>query len=403
MSDKRPPPTVLIAEDDRWTADLLVQLVRSARCDANIQRFEDGQQVLELCQRRPPSLVIASSQLRGLDGLELLRQLRRDRSRPLLPFFLIGANADTASVRAALPLHPTAYLTKPFEAEKLLRRLQQVLVAPGEEVVYTPPAAPPSMTLDAFLADQRESAEGAPLLDGVREALQRLNSRDCALGELEALFGKDPHLTAQLIAVANSAQRARGGNCQTLGQALPRVGVVHALNLALGVALQRSANLADETLAGQARHFWECSQRTADYAHWLAERLKVDAERCYTAGLLHRLGDLAVLRSLQDWRNAAGALDELSIDSSLQRHSAGFGGAMRTRWRLPLDLRQLIGAAYQLGSGVYSREALIMNLAAQLAAQTPEDPPQALAETKAARMLGLDKATLARLPVAQAS
>ncbi|PZP77668.1 MAG: hypothetical protein DI592_16760 [Stenotrophomonas maltophilia] len=172
---------------------------------------------------------------------------------------------------------------------------------------------------------------------------------------------------------------------------------------ALGVALQRSANLADETLAGLARHFWEYSQRTADYAHWLAERLKVDAELCYTAGLLHRLGDLAVLRSLQDWRNAAGALDELSIDSSLQRHSAGFGGAMRTRWRLPLDLRQLIGAAYQLGSGVYSREALIMNLAAQLAAQTPGDPPQALAETKAARMLGLDKATLARLPVAQAS
>jgi HD-like signal output (HDOD) protein len=403
MSAERPPPTVLIAEDDRWTSDLLAQLVRSARCDANIQRFEDGQQVLDLCRRRTPSLVIASSQLRGLDGLELLRQLRRDKSKPLLPFFLIGANADTASVRAALPLQPTAYLTKPFEAEKLLRRLHQVLVEPGEEVVCAMPAAPPSMSLDQFLADQRESAEGAPLLNGVREALQRLNSRDCSLGELETLFGKDPHLTAQLIAVANSAERARAGKCQTLAQALPRVGVVHAMNLALGVALQRSANLADETLAEQAQHFWEYSQRTADYAHWLAERLKVDAELCYTAGLLHRLGDLAVLRSLQDWRNAAGALDELSIANALQRHSAGFGGAMRTRWRLPLDLRQLIGAAYLLGSGVYSREALIMNLAAQLAAQTPDDEPQALAETKAARMLGLDKGTLSRLPVAQAS
>jgi HD-like signal output (HDOD) protein/CheY-like chemotaxis protein len=403
MPDERPPPTVLIAEDDRWTADLLVQLVRSARCDADIQRFEDGRQVLELCRRKLPSLVIAGSQLRGLDGLELLRQLRRDKSSPLLPFFLIGANADAASVRAALPLQPTAYLTKPFEAEKLLRRLRQVLLEPGEEVAWAAPAAPPSGTLDQFLASQRENAEGAPLPAEVREALLRLNSRSCSLGELETLFGKDPQLTAQLIAVANSAERARASKCQTLGQALPRVGVVHAMNLALGVALQRSANLADETLAEQARHFWEYSQRTADYAYWLAGRLKVDAELCYTAGLLHRLGDLAVLRSLQDWRNAAGPLDELAISQSLQRHSAGFGGAMRTRWRLPLDLRQLIGAAYQLNSGVYSREALVMNLAAQLAAQPPGDEPQALAETKAARMLGLDKSILARLPAAQAS
>lgn len=65
------------------------------------------------------------------------------------------------------------------------------------------------------------------------------------------------------------------------------------------------------------------------------------------------------------------------------------------RWRLPLELRRLIAAAYQFG-GVLSREELILSLATQ-AASLPEDDAEQLAESKAARMLGLDGERLAKL------
>lgn len=61
------------------------------------------------------------------------------------------------------------------------------------------------------------------------------------------------------------------------------------------------------------------------------------------------------------------------------------------RWKL----RRLIAAAYQFG-GVLSREELILSLATQ-AASLPEDDAEQLAESKAARMLGLDGERLAKL------
>ncbi|MBF3364312.1 histidine kinase, partial [Pseudomonas aeruginosa] len=60
-----------------------------------------------------------------------------------------------------------------------------------------------------------------------------------------------------------------------------------------------------------------------------------------------------------------------------------------------LELRRLIAAAYQFGD-VLSREELILSLATQ-AASLPEDDAEQLAESKAARMLGLDGERLAKL------
>ncbi|MGH8355089.1 MAG: HDOD domain-containing protein [Pseudomonas sp.] len=392
-------PIVLIADEDCWSSDLLAKLVLNVRGDAIIHCLRDGPSVLECCQQGLPDLVIADWALPGIGGLELLRQLRRAKRQPALPFFLLSTRADVTSVKAALSLAPTAYLTKPFDVEKLLQRLRQVLLRPGEEVVCPVAALAQGETLDGYLQRLRDSAEGAPLLASVQEALQRLNSRDCDFGELERLFGADPQLTAQLIAAANSADRHRGSRCQTLAQALPRLGLVHSLNLALGVALQRSAHLEDPLLVPSAAHFWALSLRTAELARWLAGHLHADAERCYAAGLLHCLGDLALLRTLQNWHEAGGSLDAAQVASSLEFYGAAFGGALRTRWRLPLELRELIGAAWQLGGGVYSREALILHLAAQLARLPKGGAPTSLAESKAARMLGVDAGLLSNLPL----
>ncbi|MDH1262522.1 HDOD domain-containing protein [Pseudomonas sp. GD03944] len=400
MSTSSQSPVVLIADEDPWTRDLLQQLVRTARCDARIRGVSDGSSALDQCQRERPALVIADWALPGVDGLELLRQLRRNRQAPV-PFFLLSSKADANSVKAALQLAPTAYLTKPFDAEKLLQRLRQVLILPGEEVVCPIPALAQGESLDAFLDRCRDSAQGAPMLESVQEAVQRLSSNNCDLGQLERLFGVDPQLTAQLIAAANSADRQRGAACQSLAQALPKLGLVHALNLALGVAMQRSANLQHDVLATSAAHYWALSQRTADHARWLAVRLRANADRCYTAGLLHCLGDLAVLRTLNDWHEAGGELSELQIVGALRAHSASYGAALRTRWRLPLEMRELIGAAWKLGSGVFSREALIMNVAAQLAHLPAEAPTDEVLESKAARMLGIQKALFAELPRAE--
>ncbi|MBG0842530.1 HDOD domain-containing protein [Ectopseudomonas toyotomiensis] len=389
---------VLIAEADPWTSNLLQQLVLDVCGDARVLQVSDGQAALARCKRRLPDLVIADGELPGLDGLELLRQLRRHPRTPALPFVLISGRLDASSVRAARPLAPSAYLAKPFNAESLRQRLRTLLPAPAAAVAARQPLL--LSELRDYLDTVREEGQGAPLLSDVRNAVsQGLQAGEQDLGELEAVFGSDPQITALLIAAASTAAQHQGVPCHTLTQALQRLGVARTLNLVLGLALQRNAQLRDLRLAELAAHTWQQARRSAELARWLALELKLDAELCYTAGLLHNLGELALLRSLQDWQEAGGELSNEQIDDAMLRRSASFGSALRIRWRLPFGLRELIAALYGLGSGVFSREALVLNLTGLLLALPNNELPASLVEARCVRMLRLDPALLERVPV----
>lgn len=392
-------PRVLIAEADPWSRDLLKEVLLNVRCDARLDLCADGQQVLELLAAYPYDLVIVDWELPGVDGLSVLRSVRQRKRNPPLPFILMSNRNDSASVREVLPLAPAAYLTKPLNMESLTQRLQGLLLDAGEEVSCEVPTLAPGMTLSVFLERRRELSEGAPLMTDVQLAVKRsLNPDGLDLTALEDEIRTDPQITAVLIAAANSAAQHHGAPVQTLSQALHRLGTGQSMNLILGLALKRSARLSDPSLSDYAERYWDLSLHTAEYARTLARLLDLDQARCYCAGMLHRLGDLALLRCLQEWKQAGGELDEQeAVGEALAEFSAAYGSALRTRWRLPLELRELIAATYQLGGGVYSREALVMNMAAQLARLSEHEGLEGLAKSRTARLLKIGLPELVRL------
>lgn len=392
-------PRVLIAEADPWSRDLLKQVLLNVRCDARLDLCADGQEALHLLSQNPYDLVIADWELPGVDGLNVLRSIRQRKRNPPLPFILMSNRNDSVSVREALPLAPSAYLTKPLNMESLTQRLQALLLNAGEEVLCEVPTLAPGMTLSVYLERRREQADGAPLMTDVQLAVKRsLNPDGLDLTVLHDEIRTDPQVTAVLIAAANSAAQHHGAPVQTLSQALHRLGTGQSMNLILGLALKRSARLSDPCLADYAERYWELSLHTAEYARTLARLLDLDQERCYCAGMLHRLGDLALLRCLQEWKQSGGALDDLEeVGESLAEFGAAYGSALRTRWRLPLELRELIAAVYQFGGGVYSREALVMNMAAQLARLGEHEGLEALAKSRTARLLKIGLPELMRL------
>lgn len=389
------PPSVLIVEGDPWVRDMLSEMLLSVRCDARLQVCADGSQALSALSSKP-DLIIAARELAGVDGLDLLRKVRAKGSG--LPFILMSNRSDSASVREALPLHPTAYLSKPLNLDTLRKRLEELLLAVGEEIACPAPALQAGASLPAYLEQRRASADGGPLLADVQVAIKRaLNPQGLNLRVLEEEVQRDPQITAVLIAAANSAALHREAPVQTLLQALNKLGSTQSMNLILGMTLKRSARLSDPLLAEHAVRYWELSLHAAEYGRTLARMLELDEGRCYCAGLLHCLGDLAVLRCLQEWRLAGGELDEDQVQLSLNEFGAAFGSALRTRWRLPLGLRELIAAIYQLGGGVYSREILAMNLAGQLSRLPAGQGLDKVASGKTARLLKMGLPELNRL------
>ncbi|RRV71768.1 response regulator [Stutzerimonas stutzeri] len=387
---------VLVAYNEPWRADQLCQLVRELRPGMRVQPAADGHAALELCKRQVPSLLIIDGELEGLDGRQLLRELRRHGPTQRLPCVLISARTDTASVRTVLPLAPAAYLGKPYDLDDLRQRLDRLLPRSAGRAGVTTPA--PADTVESFLERMRPHNRGAPLQEAVLVALQRLQGGDQDFAELEELLARDPQVTARLISVASNGAAQPAAPCLGLAQARRQLGAARSLQLVTELALQHNARLPEPRLAELAGQLGNQALRTARLASWLARQLKLDVELCFSAGLLQNIGELALLRSLQEWLDSGGALDEADLQRCLRERAAGFGSALRAQWALPLELRQVISAYYALGAGVLRREALVLNLTRLLIELPADAEPASLAGERTVRLLRIDPDLLARAP-----
>lgn len=114
---------LLIVEDDELLRDgLSAQLMQAGH---RISTAEDGQVALDLLQEEPFDGVVLDLGLPRVDGLTVLRTLRR--RLPALPVLVLTARDGVEDRVAGLNAGADDYLTKPFSLDELQARLQALL------------------------------------------------------------------------------------------------------------------------------------------------------------------------------------------------------------------------------------------------------------------------------------
>lgn len=109
-------PKVLLIEDDTNIATGLQKVMRANGYDvAVLGRGDEG---LERAKSDAFDAVITDLKLPGLDGLELVRELKK--TKPKLPIILITAHGTTETAIEATKWGAFDYLPKPFDVEELL-------------------------------------------------------------------------------------------------------------------------------------------------------------------------------------------------------------------------------------------------------------------------------------------
>jgi DNA-binding response OmpR family regulator len=129
------PQTVLVVDDE----EAIAEAVR-ARLENEGYRVlvaGDGGQALETAARERPDLVVLDLMLPGMDGLEVCKELQRDRWVPVL---MLTARTEEADKVAGFAVGADDYLTKPFSLRELavrvraiLRRVERIEQAPSTE------------------------------------------------------------------------------------------------------------------------------------------------------------------------------------------------------------------------------------------------------------------------------
>jgi two-component system OmpR family response regulator len=113
---------ILIVEDDHTLQDVLrFNLLKEGY--ALSQAFS-GNEGLEMARRERPDLIILDVMLPGLNGLEVLRILRREMSVPVI---MLTAKSDETDKVVGLELGADDYITKPFGMKELLARVHTQL------------------------------------------------------------------------------------------------------------------------------------------------------------------------------------------------------------------------------------------------------------------------------------
>jgi two-component system, OmpR family, KDP operon response regulator KdpE len=118
----REGPVVLVIEDDAETRAALVRELtgRGYRVDV----APDGQTALHRWEARRPDVILLDLGLPDLDGLQVIRRIRRDAATPIV--ILSGRYGEREKV-AALEAGADDYVTKPFGVDELNARLRVAL------------------------------------------------------------------------------------------------------------------------------------------------------------------------------------------------------------------------------------------------------------------------------------
>lgn len=124
--------TVLIVDDE-------VQILRALQINLNARGYSTvtaltGQSALEQAAQHPVDIIILDLGLPDLDGVEVIRRLRRWNKVPIL---VLSARHGSEDKILALDAGADDYVTKPFGMDELLARLRAALRrgAPGDAPV----------------------------------------------------------------------------------------------------------------------------------------------------------------------------------------------------------------------------------------------------------------------------
>lgn len=120
---------VLIVEDDSGTSALIVQIVRRAGYEPILAR--SGPEALRLLAEASADLLLLDLMMKEMDGWTLLDMIRADPKFATLPAIIISARHPREDpIRVATYADKyDAYFVKPFEVDKLMATMAEILDA----------------------------------------------------------------------------------------------------------------------------------------------------------------------------------------------------------------------------------------------------------------------------------
>src|SRR5213592_4911803 len=118
---------ILVVDDDAMSRRVLAQLLTAAGYKCRV--CKDGSEALEIVHATPPTLLLLDFDMPGLNGAEVLKRLRSDRTPAVarIPTIMLTAHGSEKSEVSCLQAGADDFVTKPVNASVLRARIETQL------------------------------------------------------------------------------------------------------------------------------------------------------------------------------------------------------------------------------------------------------------------------------------
>ncbi|MCB0224781.1 MAG: hybrid sensor histidine kinase/response regulator, partial [Anaerolineae bacterium] len=122
MEKSSPKANILAVDDTPENLRILVQLLQEQ--GYRVRPVRNGIHALMSAQKEPPDLILLDIRMPDMNGYEVCRQLKADERTRDIPIIFISALDEGLDKAAAFSAGGVDYLTKPFQPEELIARVQ---------------------------------------------------------------------------------------------------------------------------------------------------------------------------------------------------------------------------------------------------------------------------------------
>jgi phosphoserine phosphatase RsbU/P len=116
--------SILVVEDEHTLRRLLEYRLSKQYA---VRTAANGEEALERVNETLPDLIISDIMMPKMDGFALQASLQQEKDTRAIPFIFLTAKADESSRLRGMRTGVDDYITKPFDIEQLLSRIERLL------------------------------------------------------------------------------------------------------------------------------------------------------------------------------------------------------------------------------------------------------------------------------------
>jgi two-component system chemotaxis response regulator CheY len=118
--------TVLITDDSK-TSQMLVKTTLQRIPQLTFLTADNGREALDVLGREHVDLLVTDINMPEMDGIELVRNVRKTHNARSLPILIITAKSEEAARKEGMALGANAYVLKPLSGRELTDLAQRLL------------------------------------------------------------------------------------------------------------------------------------------------------------------------------------------------------------------------------------------------------------------------------------